>query len=190
MARKNDIQELYISSARKLRSSLPRFVIFLGLPLIVWLLSTNFLFTLSRGIFIGSVEAVRLDFVVVLTAVVVLILASFIEIGHVADACAGLLVSYILNEDDEFDEVRLRKMKRSFRTTFFIAPFLVAFLMFNDYLGKIYPLITTVIPIVIVVWVVIAAVLMSMVMSGEVEQATRSFSKKLENRVRLRRRKK
>jgi hypothetical protein len=173
------VEDLYISSARNLRASFPKFVVFLGMAAIVWLIGTNFFIPLNKGQFLGAVEASRLDSILILAAVVVLVIASFIEIGNVSDGIAGMTVAYVLHGSTKVDELRLRKMKRTFRTVFYIFPVIVSFMIFGDLLLQISPLIGTIWPILIVMWTVIGAVMLTIVLGSEVEEAARSFGEKM-----------
>lgn len=174
----NSIEEIYISSAKKLRASFPKFVIFLGLAYSVWLIGTTFFIPLSKGAFIGAVEAARIDSLILLGAVLALLFASFAEIKSVADACAGLVTSYI-GHGSKIEEVRLRKVKRTFRITGYIIPTTVSYLIFSNLIEQIYPLLNTIIPIVIAVWVVVASILLAMVLGLELEEAAKVFGERL-----------
>jgi len=177
------VEDLYISSAKNLRANFPKFAVFLGMAYIVWLIGTNFFIPMSRGQFLGAIEASRLDSIVILAAVVVLLFASLIEIGYVSDGVAGLTVAFILHGSTKVDDLRLRKMKRTFRTVFYIFPVSVAFLIFSNLLSDISPLIGTVVPILIVIWTVLGAVMLTIVLGSEVEEAARAFTAKIEKKI-------
>lgn len=175
--------EVYVSSAKKLRTSLPKFIIFLGLAYVIWLLGTTFLIPTGKGDFIGAIEAARLDSLLILTVVVIFIIASFLEICKFADACAGLTASYIAYKEEKIDDIRLRKVRRTFKTTAYIIPSTVTFLIFNNILQKINPMISIVIPIVIVIWVVLAAIMMAFVLGLEIEEAAKTFAERFEKKA-------
>ncbi|MBS3055272.1 MAG: hypothetical protein J4452_02140 [Candidatus Aenigmarchaeota archaeon] len=177
------VEELYISSARNLRANFPKFVVFLGMAYIVWLIGTTFFIPLNKGQFLGAIEASRLDSIIILAAVVVLLFASFIEIGNVSDGVAGMIVAYILHGSTKIDDLRLRKMKRTFRTVFYIFPVTVAFLIFSNLLNDINPLTVTLWPIFVVIWTVIGAVMMTIVVGSEVEEAARAFTDKMKKKM-------
>ena len=177
------VEDLYISSAKKLRANFPKFVVFLGMAYVIWLIGTNFFIPLNRGQFLGAIEASRLDSIVVLAAVVALLFASFIEIGYVSDGIAGMIVAFILHGSTAVDELRLRKMKRTLRTVFYIFPIIVTFLILGDLLQQVSPLIGTVWPIVVVIWTVIGAVMLTIVLGSEVEEAARMFTDKMEKKL-------
>jgi hypothetical protein len=179
MPNSNNVEEIYLEAVKKLRASFPKFVIFLGLAYIVWLLFSHFFFQLSKESTLGNIEVVRLDSLLIISAVLVLILASFVEIKNVADACAGLVTSYISSSAGKIEELRVMKVKRAFRTTFYILPFTVAYLIFSNLLEQIFPLLTTIIPLAIVVWVVIASILLAMVLGLELEEAANNFIQRL-----------
>ncbi|MGC8811991.1 MAG: hypothetical protein ACP5O8_00165 [Candidatus Aenigmatarchaeota archaeon] len=178
MPNSNNVEEVYLDAVKKLRASFPKFVIFLGLAYIVWLLYSHFFFQLSKESTLGNIEVVRLDSLLIISAVVVLILSSFVEIKNVADACAGLVTSYI-SSAGKIEEIRVRKVRRAFRTTFYILPFTVAYLIFSNLLEQVFPLLTTIIPLVIVIWVVVASIFLAMVLGLELEEAANNFIQRL-----------
>lgn len=181
--------EIYLDSARKLRANLPKFVIFLGVAALLWLIGTYFVVPLGKGGKIGSVDTYRLDFLILLAATLVLIVAAFLEISIVSDSLAGLVASYITHREARIEEVRLRKIKRSFRTAAYIIPIVVSYLLFAGYLEKIYPPLNIVIPVIIVIWVVVAAILLCMVLGVELEEASRLFADTIEKRMKIIRKK-
>jgi len=138
---------------------------------------------------IGSLDTHKIEFIVLLAATLVLIAAAFLEVGVVADSLAGLVASYITHRESPIEEVRMRKIKRSFRTTAYILPMVVSYLMFADYIDKIYPLMNIVLPVLIVVWVVVAAILLCMVLGVELEEASRLFAETIEKRMKIVRKK-
>ncbi|MCS7106183.1 MAG: hypothetical protein NZ942_02625, partial [Candidatus Aenigmarchaeota archaeon] len=95
------------------------------------------------------------------SATLILIIASFIEIKSVADACAGLVTSYISSSAGKIEEIRVTKVGRAFRTTFYIMPFTIAYLIFSNLLEQVFPLLTTIIPLIIVIWVVVASIMLA-----------------------------
>ncbi len=179
----NGIEELYIKSARKLRTSLPKFVIFIGMAYIIWLVGTSFFIPVSLGGFIGAIEAARLDSIVILAAVITLLIVSFIEVRSVADATAGLVVSFVLPRDVAVEEIRLKQFRRTFRNIGYIVPFTVTFAIFTELLKQINPLIVTIVPVLITVWVVISALLLAMVMGLEIEESAKNFAEKIEKKL-------
>jgi hypothetical protein len=180
MSEEKNVEKVYLESVGKLRACLPKFIIFLGVAAIIWLISTTYFIPLSRGVFVGAIEAARLDSILILTMVIIFLIASFLEIGHVADACTGLILSYIVHKENNIDSIRFRKMRRAFRTTFYIIPFCVAFFIFGNFLEQIDPLFNTIIPIAIVIWAVVAAVLLTMVLGAELEESARAFVEAIE----------
>lgn len=170
-------EEVYLNSVIKLRLSFPKFVIFLGVAFIVWLIGTSFIFPLSKGS-LGSVDALSIESLILIAAVLVLIFLSFIEIKNVADASAGLIATYITKESN-VEEVRLMKIRRSLRTTFYIIPTVTAYIIFSKVIEQIYAPLNTIIPILIVLWVVIASIFLAMVLGLELDEASRLFIEKL-----------
>jgi len=175
------VEALYISSVKKLRASFPKFVIFLGIGYSLWLLATTFLLPLGKGSFVGSVEIARLDNIIVLAAVLVFVIASFVEMKNVAEASADLVISYISHRGS-VEQVRIDRVRRAFSITLFILPFTVAYFMFSKLLEQINPLLNTIIPIGMVIWVVVASILLAMVLGLELEEAASAFVKKLKRK--------
>lgn len=182
MSEEKSIEKLYIESAGKLRACLPKFILFLGIAYIIWFIGTTYFIPISRGIFIGAIAATRLDSVLILTVVLIFIVASFLEISHVADSIAGLTLAYMTRNENNVDPIRFRKMRRTFRTVLFIIPFGVAFAIFGNLLDQISNLFGMIIPIIIVVWVVVAAVLLTMVLGAELEETAKVFAEGIRKR--------
>lgn len=181
MAEEKSIGEVYLESAKRLRASLPKFVIFMGTAYLIWLIGTTFL--VKHGTFIGAIEAAKLESLAVLAATLVLILASFIEIREVADSMTGITISFIANRESKFKDVRFLQLRRAFRNIGYIVPFIVSSFMFSNILGQIHPLINLVVPVLIAVWVVVALVTLAMVLGIEIEESAREFKEKLERRI-------
>jgi hypothetical protein len=177
------VEEMYIDSAKRLRASLPKFVIFIGVAYLIWIIGTTFIIPFNEGNFIGTIEAIRLDSITILAAVLLLLIGSFVEIKNVADAAAGIIVSYVLPRNSEVEEVRLRQFKRCFSSVGYIIPFTISFLIFNDLLNQINPLLNVIIPVIIAVWIVLAAVILAMIMGLEIEESARIFAEKIEKRL-------
>jgi len=162
---------------------------FLGVAALLWIIGTSFVVPLGKGGKIGSLDTYRLDFLILLAATLVLIAAAFLEVGAVADSLGGLVASYITHRESPIEEVRMRKIKRSFRTAAYVIPLVVSYLMFASYIDKIYPLLNIVLPVMIVIWVVAAAILFCMVLGVELEEASRLFAENLEKRMKIIRKK-
>lgn len=178
----NDLNKIYLNSVKKLRASFPKFVLFISLAYSVWLIGLNVILPLSKGSSIGLIEVARIDSLLILGAVLALIFASFVEMKNLADSCAGLIVSYTSHQSS-VEELRLRRIRRTFRITGYIIPAVISYLIFTSILEQIHPILTTVIPILIVVWVVIASVLLAMVLGLEIEEAAKSFAEKIEEKM-------
>jgi len=179
MVEEKSIEKMYIESAGKLRACLPKFIIFLGFAYVIWFIGTTYFIPVSRGVFIGAIEATRLDSILILTVVLIFLIASFLEIGHVSDACAGLALAYMEHNENAVDPIRFRKMRRAFKTVAYVIPFSVAFVIFGNLLTQINNLFGIVIPVVIVIWVVVAAVLLTMVLGAELEETAKAFAEKM-----------
>lgn len=186
----SSIEELYLESAKKLKTSLPKFLIFLGIAYIIWLVSITFFLPLNQGILLGRVEAVRLEGVIIIAAIIILLFFSIFEVRNVADACAGLFAAYVNHSMNVVEELRFRQLKRSFRNIGYIFPLVVTFLIFNPIFERINPIINKIIPVIFVVWVVIAGIVLAMVLGIEVEEATKRFLERVERLRKIRIRKK
>jgi hypothetical protein len=176
----NSVEEMYLNSAKKLRASLPKFVIFLGTAYLIWLIGTTFFIPLSNGVFIRAVETAKLESFVILAAVLALIFVSFLEIRKVSDACAGLLASYITHRESKIDEIRLRQLRRSFLNVGYLIPTGISFLIFADLLNQINPFIVQIVPVIFGVWIVVSAVFLAMVLGLEIEESARVLSESIE----------
>jgi len=175
------IEEIYLNSAKKLRASLPKFVIFLGIAYLIWLIGTTFFIPTSNGVFIKSIGTAKLESFIILAAVLVLIFLSFIEVRKVSDACAGLVASYITHRESKVQEIRFRQLRRSFLNIAYLIPAGVAYLIFFELLNQINPLIVQIVPVLFGIWIVIAAIFLAMVLGLEIEESARVLTERIEN---------
>ena len=166
-------EEAYLASARKLRASLPKFVIFFGIAYLIWATVTTFFIPLAEGVFIGKVEALKLESLLVLAIILVLIGLSFAEMKNIADASAHLLTFYISSSAPT--EIRLEKLRTGLRLLLLILPFTFSYLMFKSLLQQIHPTISLLVPIGVMVWTIVAFILFAMVLGLEIEEAAKAF---------------
>jgi len=176
----NSVEEMYLDSAKKLRASLPKFVIFLGIAYLIWLVGTTFFIPLSNGIFIKAIETAKLESFIILVAVFSLIFVSFLEVRKLSDAFAGLVASSITHRESKVEEMRFRQLRRSFLNIGYLVPTAIAYLIFAGLLGQINPLVAQIIPVILGIWVVIAAVFLAMVLGMEIEESARVLSERIE----------
>lgn len=177
----NSVEEMYLNSAKKLRASLPKFVIFLGIAYLIWLIGTTFFIPISNGVFIKAIQTVKLESFIILAAVLVLIFVSFLEIRKVSDACAGLVASYITHRKSKIEEMRFRQLRRSFLNFGYLILVGVTYLIFAGLLSQINVFIVQIVPALIGIWVVISAIFLAMVLGLEIEESARVLSERIEN---------
>ena len=174
-------EEVYIKSAKELRAGLPKLVTFLGIACIIWLITTNFFIPISEGILVGSVEALKIESLITLIVIISLIILSFIESKKVANALAGLLISYLSGE--EIEPIRLKKLRVTFQSIIYVIPVYVSFVIFSKVIDQIYPLLNSIIPIIIIVWIVVAFFLLAMVLGVEIEEMAKKLIEKRRKKV-------
>lgn len=182
------VEELYLKSAHKLRTSLPKFVIFLGASFLIWLVGMILLIPLGQGTFVNEIEASLIINLIVIAAVLVLIFASFKEIRDVADACAGFVTYYVGNGRQAVVSTRIRKLQGTFRSLAYVILVSLLFIMFKSILDQIHPALAGVVIIVIAIWIIIALYSVVMAMSSEIEEAAAAFTLEIEKAVKKRRR--
>jgi hypothetical protein len=186
-AKEKTIEEIYIESTRKLRTSLPKFVIFLGASFLIWMFGTALLIPLGKEVFIYDVEASKVINLIVVAAILVLIMASFKEIRATADACAGFVIFYVGGEKNTVSNIRVERLEGTFRSLAYVILVSLLFLMFKDLLEQVHPALSGLTIVVIVMWVIVALYSVVMALSSEVEEAARIFTEKVEKRLRKRR---
>ena len=184
MARKNQVENLYLESARKLRRSLPRFVIFLGTTFLIWIFGANLLIPLGQNIFVGGIESSKIINLVVLAALIAIVITSFTEIREVADAFAGFVTFYVGNQTRKIEPSRLEKLKTTFRSFAYVILVSILFLLFKPLLADIHSTLPGIIVIIIAIWAIVALYGIVMAMSGEIEEAASAFAERLEKRAR------
>lgn len=176
----DSVEEMYLNSAKKLRASLPKLVVFLGIAYLIWLVGTTFFIPLSNGIFIRAIETAKLESFVIIVAVIVLIFVSFLEVRKVSEACAGLVACYITHRESKIEEVRFRQLRRSLLNIGYLIPVIVAYVIFSDLLSQINVFFVQIILVAIGIWVVVGAILLAMVLGLEIEESARTLGERIE----------
>ena len=179
-----DAEKLYLESARKLRSSLPKFAIFLGMAYTIWLLSTTFILPMNNGKFLKNIEVPKLENFIVLSSISVLLFFSLIEGKRSAEALAGLIAVYLVHKEGSVEDIRIARIKRPISNIFYIISMSVAFLMFGGVMQQINPLINQMVGVGLGIWVVISLILIAMAIGIEIEESARIFAESLEKRIR------
>ena len=179
MADQKTIEQLYLEAAKKLRSSLPKFAIFLGTAYIIWLVGTIFFIPQTAGMLFKQISAAKLESLIIITAVIILLIASVFELNYVVDSLAELVICYVHHSENGYEEVRLRQTKRSFRNVGYLVPAIVGFVIFSSLINQIYPLANQIIPVVIAVWAVISLVMLAMVAGLNIEDSTKKFMERM-----------
>jgi uncharacterized protein with PQ loop repeat len=180
------VEEVYLESAKKLRASLPKFVIFLITAFLIWLFASILLIPLGRGIYIGDIETSKIASLITIITILVLLFGSFKEIKSVADASAGFVAYYI--GKDEIDDIRLKKLRGSFRSLAYVLLVSILFMLFKSVLEQIHPALPGIGYIVIVIWAFISLAGVVFTMSSEIEEATKTFVEEIERRPRKKQR--
>lgn len=179
-------EELYLESTKKVRTSLPKFVIFLGAALLVWIVGSILLIPLGQGIMIYGIEASKVINLIVIATIIAFVFATFREIRILADACAGFVMYYAGN-NKPVDKRRIDKLKGAFRSLSYVILISLIFVMFKSLLDAVHPALAGIAVIVIAVWVIISLYSVVMVMGSEIEEAARVFADELERKVKKRR---
>lgn len=188
MARRNNIEDVYINSARKLRAGLPKSAIFLGAAALIWLFGTNILIPLGENVFIYGTESSKIINLIVIISIFVMIATSFREIRDVADAAAGFVTYFVGNGKRSVEETRLNKLRKTFRNLSYVILAAIVFLMFKPVLDGFHPALSGIVVVLISIWSVVSLYAVVMAMSGEIEEAAVHFSKNLEKEIRKKKR--
>jgi len=173
-------EEAYLASAKQLKVSLTKFITFIGIAYLIWVLVTTFFIPLAEGVFIGKIEALKLESLLTLAVIFTLIALSFVEMKNIADASANLLVFYVSSSSPT--EIRVEKLRTSLRTLFLLIPFVFFYLMFKPLFQQINPTINLLLPIGIMIWTIVALVLFAMVLGSEIEEAAKVFVEKIKKK--------
>jgi hypothetical protein len=186
MQKRSNIEEVYIESAKKLRVSLPKFVILVSSVALIWLFGTALLIPVGKGIFVSNIEVSEVVNLIVVVTIFILIIASFREIKNVADALAGFVIYFVGSERDSTVLTRLKRLQKSFRNMAYVILVSLFFLLFRQLLDKIHEALAGVVWIVVVLWAIVSIISVIMAMSTEIEEAAHVFAEKID-RVRMRR---
>lgn len=177
------VDRIYIDSAKKLRSALPKFVILLGAAFLIWMFGTTLLIPLGTGILMDNIETSKIINLIVIAAVSVLIFTSFREIRDIADSCAGYVTYYIGNEKNRIKKDRMEKLQRTFRGLAYVIFVSLVFLMFRSVLGQIHPALAGIMVIIITIWTIVSLYGMVMALGSEIEEATKVFVKETKKKL-------
>ncbi len=183
MPGKRKVVDVYLESARKLRASLPKSIIFLGAAMLIWLFGTNILIPLGTGVLIYDTETSKIINLIVIVSIFVMISATFREIREVADASAGFVIYFVGNGRKSVDETRLHKLRKTFRNLSYVILASIVFLIFKPILDGIHPALAGIVLVVISIWTIISLYAVVMAMSSEIEEAATSFSENLEKQI-------
>ncbi len=186
MQKHKSTEDVYLSSASKLRASLPKFVVFLGATFLVYMFGSVLLIPLGQGVFLGGIETSKLVNFIIIIALSALILTSFREIRDVATALAGFVTYYVGNGGSKIHPTRLQKLQTTFRSFAYVILVSIFFMLFRPVLYEVHPALPGIAVIIIALWAIIALYGVVMVMGGEIEEAANSFTERLEKQIRKR----
>jgi hypothetical protein len=177
----NTKEDTYLVSVKQLKVSLTKFITFIGIGYLIWVIITTFFIPLAKGILIGKVEALKLESLLTLAVVFTLVALSFNEMKNIADSSANLLAFYMGASSPT--EVRVEKLRASLRVLFLLIPFILSYyLMFRSLIEQINPTINILLPIGIMIWTIVALIIFTMVLGLEIEEAAKVFLKKIRKR--------
>lgn len=140
---------------------------------IIWLITTKFFIPLSGNVLVGNIEALKIESLVALISIISLVILSLVESRKVANALAGLLISYLSGE--EIEVMRFKKLRVAFQSLIYTIPTYTSFIIFSKIIEQVSPFLNSIIPIVIIVWVVIAFFILALVLGAEIEEMAKKF---------------
>lgn len=180
------IEEVYIDSAKRLRKSLPKFIVLISSALLIWIFGMVVFIPLTEGVRILDIDTSRLVNLILIFALILLIVLSFSEIKNISHACAGFVAYYIGSEREKISEQRLLRLRRSFTN---LADVLLAsffFILFKPLLEQLHSALAGIVLIVLIIWAIVALVSVAMVLGNEIEEAAIKFTEALEERIKKR----
>jgi hypothetical protein len=180
------VEKVYLNALHKLRTSLPKFIIFLGATFLVWYFGVLLLIPLGKDIFIGDVEASKIVNLILIATLIVLIFSSFREIREVADSLAGIVIYYTSKNGTSINTLRIKKLSSTFRSLVYVLLASFLFLVFKSLLDTIHPALAGMIVIAISIWAIIALYGVVMAVGSEIEEASKFFIKDLEKKLKKR----
>lgn len=178
-----NIEEVYIDSAKRLRKSLPKFIVLISSALLIWIFGMVVFIPLTEGVRVLDIDTSRLVNLIIIFSLVLLIVLSFGEIKNISYACAGFVAYYIGSERAKITDQRLLRLRRSFMN---LADVLLAsffFILFKPLLEQLHSALAGIVLIILIIWAIIALVSVAMVLGSEIEEAAIKFTEILEKRV-------
>jgi len=188
MAKKMTIEDIYVNSHKKLRTSFPKTVIFLGAAFLVWIFGITLLIPLGQGVTIYDIEVSRIINLLIIFTILFFIFVTFREVRVLASAIAGFVTYYIGNHRNVVDMTRVTKLERTFKSLSYVILLSLIFLMFRPVLDGVHPALAGIFLIIIAIWAIVSLYGVVLAMSSEIEQAADSFTKSLEKSMKKRRR--
>lgn len=188
--KKNNSEDIYIESAKKLRSSLPKFVMYLSAIVLIWLFGAVLFVPLGKGVFLGDIEVSHIIDLIIIITIIILVFSSFNEIKNIGDAIAGYIAFYVSTDYHQIDSIRIKKWKKILRNLLYVILISIFFLLFKGLLEQIHVALPGIVLILLVIASVIVLFMLVMTMGAEIEEATKKFSEKFEKRFKRRMEKK
>jgi len=176
----SNVEEVYLESAKKLRSSLPKFAISLVAVTLIWLFGSMIFVPLGKGMTIGNIEVSQIISIIIVITVVILIIDCFNEIRNTADAISGFIAYFVGSEHNGISVTRIKKWKKALRMLAYIILVSVFFILFKPIMEQIHPVLPGIVLILIVIAAVIIILLLVMVMGTEIEEAAKEFAMRFE----------
>lgn len=170
-----NVEELYVSSIKKLKVVLPKLVLFLGMIYLVWNIAEYFLIPFVEGINIGEIEVKKVLSLFVIGIVIAFFLSSLYETKKFAESLAGILLFHL---GEKSDGIRYRKIRNSLSFLLFSIPFLLFFLTTSNWLENLWPLSLIVFSTGISAWIIFSLFLFSLTITSEIRITEEKKKKK------------
>lgn len=175
--------EMYMESAKALRTAVPRIALTVGAAILIWIFGNLVFMPIAEGIeFMGYPVPEIISFIIVV-ALAILILTIFADIRHLTSGLAGVLAFEIGKAAGEARVESYEHYKTALNGVLYVVIVSLAFLLFSGYLARIHAAIPAVLLIAIVIWSIFALWRSCKAVAAEIGRSATKAAEELEKRA-------
>ena len=170
-----EMEKLYINSVKKLKESLPKLILLLGMVYLTWNLSEAYLIPFLGDTTIGEIRIIKPISLIILGIVVALFVFSMNETRKFSESLAGILLFHL---GERSDGMRYVRIKNSSLFLLLSLPVVILFLTMKDWLVEKWSFSSTIFPTLISIWVISSLFLFTLTLTSEIRVEEKEERKK------------
>ena len=176
-------EKIYIEAVRELRDSIPKIIINIGVAILIWAFTKYVFAPISQGFLLFNIPLPQLVSIIMIIAVTILVVGIVKELRDIIDALAAYASYEIGTRKGEVEKEELENYKRGFRGIFYVIIVTLLFLLYNDFLNLIHPVLAALTLLIIVIWSVYILISSGRAFSKIIEYYSKAWAEELEKRV-------